>query len=205
MVPRGTAVVFKTGRQVWPLRLSEFSRAALVAGEKTTHRFVVNARNSVVTPGSFLGLDLDSGRRRVLPDMAGTVELRARHAFASGDTRAVSVRPIYQPGDVFWIRPANGGGVEGSTHCARVIDVDVARLQDITEAAAIAEGFDDVADKISVTYLNGKRPPLATARGKFERAWNNTRTQAWRSNPWVWVVQLTCEAGNVRDLYADDL
>lgn len=54
----------------------------------------------------------------------------------------------------------------------KIMTVTVERLNDITERAARAEGFED--------------------RGAFRRYWNSlneVRGYAWRTDPWVWVVE----------------
>lgn len=80
----------------------------------------------------------------------------------------------------------------------RVTDVRVERIQDISEADAVAEGLE------SFTYNYGRNVSTArmyrvsgdeggypTAREAFENLWdsiNARRGYGWDVNPWVWVV-----------------
>lgn len=65
----------------------------------------------------------------------------------------------------------------------RVKDVRVERLQDMTEEAAIAEGFPDSPA--------GTDSPLE----RFSALWDKTikreelRVYGWHANPWVWVIE----------------
>lgn len=60
-----------------------------------------------------------------------------------------------------------------------ITGVRVERVQDISEADAIAEGVDRGSD------------PIVSARYCFGQLWNEIngkRGYSWESNPWVWVV-----------------
>jgi hypothetical protein len=61
--------------------------------------------------------------------------------------------------------------------------VRVERLQDISEADAIAEGC------CTRTYRDGRGHE--DARLDFKRLWDsiNGKRHPWASNPWVWVVE----------------
>lgn len=60
-----------------------------------------------------------------------------------------------------------------------VTEVRVERLQDISEADAIAEGCGVMRDVVPVT-----------ARDEFSALWESIYgTEAWVTNPWVWVVE----------------
>ena len=69
-----------------------------------------------------------------------------------------------------------------------VVDVRVERLQEITEADAVAEG------------VYGELGPLdITARPLFGSLWNNInakRGYSWESNPWVWCVEFKTVGGD---------
>lgn len=67
----------------------------------------------------------------------------------------------------------------------RVEDIRPERLQDITEAGAVAEGC-----KAHQGWCHGRY--LVTAREDFAMAWdhiNKRRGFPWDSNPWVWRIQ----------------
>jgi len=64
-----------------------------------------------------------------------------------------------------------------------ITDIRVARLQDISEEDAIAEGADI---SMSVTGLI-----FGTHRGEYSRLWdlsNEKRGHGWDTNPWVWII-----------------
>ena len=65
--------------------------------------------------------------------------------------------------------------------------VGIERLQDISEADAIAEGSQTLFAKLP-------RPLQQAAwseRQQFQRIWNfiNIKKHPWESNPWVWVIE----------------
>lgn len=66
----------------------------------------------------------------------------------------------------------------------RLTDVRVERLQEITDADAIAEGIGPFANNITVDC------DTESPRRVFGGLWDsiNGRTHPWSSNPWVWVV-----------------
>lgn len=193
-VPRETHIFnrYPDRRHVRPLKLGAEMMAAVEAGTKTCHRFVVAPINSVVKPGNFAGLDLDSGRRR---ECAGhtielpQVELRARCRFESGDIRAVSVSPAYKPGDLFWI-PPKSGGLRASRWTFEVVAVELARVQDMSDASALAEGIDGAGFGVS-------------PRERYRTRWDRGRPRAhcWRFNPWVWIPMFRAHAGCILDVF----
>lgn len=79
-----------------------------------------------------------------------------------------------------------------------ITDVRVERLQDISEAQAMAEGIVDVAFRpddgwpICTGYMvgpdDGKTALETTAANAFAGLWNSTGGD-WDANPWVWVVE----------------
>lgn len=119
--------------------------------------------------------------------------------------------PYGVPGDRLWVRETfgpcdgwlcyrategekcvpDGGKWRPSIHMPRwasritltVTDVRVERLQDISEADAIAEGCLDT-DGSPTQELSG------TARGAYAVLWDdlNAERAPWATNPWVWVI-----------------
>lgn len=65
----------------------------------------------------------------------------------------------------------------------RVADVRVERLQDISEADALAEGVEPSKED---------HVPLYSCRATFERLWDSINGKrpgcSWADSPWVWVV-----------------
>lgn len=81
------------------------------------------------------------------------------------------------------------------SHCPRwasritleVCDVWGERLQEISEADAIAEGVQKTC-----TYCYGMEPPVDGMRGEYARLWdeiNEKRGYPFSANPWVWVIE----------------
>lgn len=76
-----------------------------------------------------------------------------------------------------------------------VTDVRVERLQDISEADAIAEGIVPFGDGGFVSDDDG-RCYGATARQSYAYLWESINgADSWAANPWAWVVSFR----NVRD------
>lgn len=80
----------------------------------------------------------------------------------------------------------------------QVKDVRAEQLRDISEAAAMAEGFvpDPLEnDKTTVNFMCSVDCLQGSARGKFALLWNQTikksdsQRYGWYANPWVWVIE----------------
>lgn len=91
-------------------------------------------------------------------------------------------RPPYQPGYILYVHERH--------IWLKVTDTRIERLQDITEAGAVKEGFID-----DIEYARGM-----SARNNFAKFWDTTikRTEmdryGWDANPWVWVIEFErCE------------
>jgi hypothetical protein len=69
-----------------------------------------------------------------------------------------------------------------------VTNVRVERLQDITEADALAEGMPDTS-----SVWDGVPGKRGGPRETFQTLWNaiNAKRAPWSSNPWVWVVEFS--------------
>lgn len=71
-----------------------------------------------------------------------------------------------------------------------VTEVRVHRLQDISEADAVAEGGDAVQARMY--------PELGTCRHWYQDLWNSLHgPDAWDANPWVVALTFTVERGNI--------
>jgi hypothetical protein len=69
-----------------------------------------------------------------------------------------------------------------------VTGVRVERLQDISEADAIAEGIDLNASAIGIRTTGESPQPMAIAI--YRSLWESINgPQSWDANPWVWVVE----------------
>ena len=77
-----------------------------------------------------------------------------------------------------------------------VTDVKVERVQDISEADAIAEG----APEYWRSLPDNDRPPTTTATGMFRHLWdslNAKRGFGWDANPWVAAYTFTVHKTNI--------
>ena len=84
-----------------------------------------------------------------------------------------------------------------------IVDIRIERVQDITEADAMAEGIKEVGNCSPPDYdYNAKQYYVAkslheTAKNAFQHLWNSInakRGMGWDVNPWVWVVEFKrCE------------
>lgn len=73
-----------------------------------------------------------------------------------------------------------------------VTDVRVQRLQDISEADAVAEGVD------AVTTDDVPRQATMSRRSDFAALWNSIHgPKAWDANPWVVALTFTVQRGNI--------
>lgn len=111
---------------------------------------------------------------------------------------------VYREGDN---RTDYGGPWKPSIHMRRrdsritleITEVHVERLQDISEADAIAEGIEKVGGPTSCTpWKNYGLEPgaphamnCASPVASFESLWASINgPESWAANPWVWVVSL---------------
>ena len=170
-VPRETL----SGPKVRPILFRKFLTEASSLARKTATRRVLIEANSRVHPGTFAGVHWESGRVRANQPQA---ELRAQCRFDSGRVRVVSIFSDVRPGDVFWVKTGRFGSRKASKLTLEVKRVRVARLQDMTEAEAEAEG---------VVFAPAKLQ-RATKRETFAELWNAINGGGcWAANPWVWV------------------
>lgn len=73
-----------------------------------------------------------------------------------------------------------------------VTDVRVQRLQEISEADAMAEGVD------AVTMDDVPRQAAMSRRSDFAALWNSLHgPEAWDANPWVAAYSFTVQQGNI--------
>ena len=111
------------------------------------------------------------------------------------------------PGDRLWVRESHWWFKDepASIHMPRwasritleVTGVRVERLQDISEADAIAEGIEQMPCEVPDTKLwrnytpdNGWTPRVAMPQNSYRSLWESINGQgSWDANPWVWVVE----------------
>lgn len=149
-------------------------------------------------------------------------ELTGFHAFFKdneSDHKLGIKCPYGQPGDVLWVREtftraltpkflykADGTQLfsakwKPSIHMPKaaariwlqVEEIRVERLQDITEADALAEGVKYISMPqgfFFMNYLIREYVYPATPKVSFKTLWEKINgDESWDSNPWVWVVK----------------
>lgn len=190
-VPRGTAPLTKPGSwRVVCFHLPRPWRIALQRGIKTELRVPLARDNCTVKPGYFRGLDLDSGRAKYHGEVP---QLRARCLFLSGNVRAVTVLPKFGRGDLLWVRTPRGAR-KRSTLTLEVIEVRVARVQDMQDEHARAEG---------VGALPLRLRSSGSPRDWFAHFWEVRHgARSWRRNPWVWILKFRVHEENIDELLA---
>lgn len=188
MVSRGTRI--KAAGTVRQLALADFEHAAMYAGHLTVLRFPVDDANSLVKPGTFDGLDLETGRVRRTD---GTAEIRARCTFESGQVRAVRVAPAFKATDLFWITPP-GRKRADSEDTLEVVGVDAKRLQDCGDMDAQLMGAGYIARDPIKTDAPRKR-----WASRWDAKWPRTLPDRfrWHRNPWCWELRVVWHGDNV--------
>lgn len=174
---------------VRPILFRKYLREAIGTGQKTSTRRLLVEDNTLVHPGTFAGVHWESGRVRPNQPQA---ELRVQCKFESGRVRVVSVFSKVRPGDVFYAKAGRYGSRAASVVTLDVKRVRIARLQDMTEADALAEGVALVPAKLR----------RETARDTFAALWNDLGG-SWAANPWVWVYDFHGHNLNVDRYLAD--
>lgn len=176
---------------VRPILFRKYLREANAFNRKRTTRRLLTKDNCEVQPGTFEGLFFDSGRARLNQPRA---ELRVQCKFESGRVRVVSVFPDVRVGDLFYVKAGRYGSRKASDQTLRVTRIRVARLQDMTEADAIAEGVELLPAKFQ----------RGTPRETFAALWNDLGG-SWAENPWVWVYDYQTYNLNVDEVLAEIL
>lgn len=177
-----------------PLTFRPDMLRAIGAGDKTETRRVVKSTNSLVLPGMFDDVDLATGRARVQPGTPKVSEIRARCAMARNAVgyRVVSVAPRMAPGDLFWCRLPRRPRAE-SRFTLELTEVRARRVQDMTDADAVAEG---------VMHLDVKFAAFIRARDRFAWLWDAINgAGSWEANGWVWVYRFKAHRGRIDKLY----
>lgn len=185
VVSRGT-----TSRRVRPILFRKYLVEANSRGVKDMTRRILTAKNSIVTPGTFEGLNLETGRVRLNAPQA---ELRAQCTFESGRVRVVSVLSAVRRGDLFWVKGGRFGSRAASTQTLEVRSVRVARAQDMTDEEIWREGAQNIP--------NNLRRKSALARDWFAALWDDANgAGSWDANPWVWVYEYRVHEQQVDEL-----
>lgn len=179
-----------TSRPDRPILFKKPLRVAIAANVKDHTRRIVTEQNCTVHPGTFAGLDLNSGRvRREL-----SAEIRARCTFESGRVRVVTVSPVVRPGDLFWVKATRFTSKAKSEATLQVLHVDARRIQDMTDDDAIREGieFVEIPKKVA--------DPKWTPRERFAWLWDDINGKgAWLRNDWVWVYRFANTAPDIAE------
>lgn len=115
-------------------------------------------------------------------DMLELMDYRATHSCQSYECECPCSEKLWRP-SIFMPRWA-------SRILLEVVEVRVERLQEISEADAIAEGIE--------TWIKSRQPAFMSARGifnddyhrkQYRDLWNEINGEgSWAANRWVWVV-----------------
>lgn len=197
-VSRGT----EGGRRVAPIIFRAAMRKANTEGAKDTTRRIVARANSLMRYGTFEGLDLEAARAvrdNGEPHLAAPCTY-ARTQFRAGvegdmQRRIVEVHPKVHQGDLFWDKVGRFGSRAASGMTLEVLAVDVARVQDMTDADAMREG-------VAHVHVPTRFPLHArTPRGIFAWLWDQLNgAGSWAKNPWVWVYRYRVIPQNVDEI-----
>lgn len=184
---------------VRPMRFSPQMIEALEDGRKVATRRIVSAGNSLVRPGKFENVNLDTGRSS---HVGGRNVIKARCKFPAGE-RAVTIESKIQPEALLWVRRGQAGGTRAaSTLTLEVWAVEASRLQDMTDKDAIAEGVWHPSWN-EFLWLPHETDGAAHlhARDAFRTLWKSINgSKSWDANPWVWTYRFTVHRMNVDQL-----
>lgn len=88
----------------------------------------------------------------------------------------------------------------------RITEVRVQRLQEISEADAIAEGITGPHDVGYPAYLmpGDSKPRYSRAAAAYEDLWGSINgADSWATDPWVWRLEFQCIQANVDEVLAN--
>lgn len=205
-------------QNVHPILFSTPMVAAILAGRKTMTRRLTNLEvvNKFPNDVQFLGFqDYPDGSFRAIfqsddSDEAGSIKfpygkpgdtLWVRESFYKSFAPDGITFPAYYfkvshggervyDKDIFKWKPSIFMPKEAARLFLKITDVKVERLQEISEADAIAEGVEDLTEGQLLSfkdYLHGAHP--YTAKGSFKSLWLKINgLQSWDANPWCWVI-----------------
>lgn len=208
-----------------PILFSAPMVRALLAGTKTQTRRKLNPQPVQNSAG------LWTWSRPGVSVQGGAFELALALRIAEGDrlyVRETIERAGYQgesvgyPADGSWLPNTPWEWVRRSVpsiHMPRrlsritltVTDVRVQRLQDISEADAIAEGIEDVTREVASSdpslrfwkrYRDGGwNGYVDTAEGSYASLWTEINGPgSWDKNPWVAAYSFTVALGNIDEI-----
>lgn len=205
---------------------------ALLAGTKTQTRRAMNPQPELLSTGRYHLFSRGGGIVGLEEDEVGAAAVDYLR-IAIGDRlyvrEGLTIKSNDQ--DVRWLGYAADGkdvwpltqwtrGTKGipSIHAPRwtsritltVTDVRVERVQDITEADALAEGMTQAtadaimsADELAMYAATHIVCPGARGRILFETIWEQINgAESWPANPWVAAYTFTVELGNIDQLAA---
>lgn len=196
---------------VQPMRFAPSLIRALEEDRKGATRRIVTSANSLVQPGKFENLRLETGRASFVN---GRSVIKARCGFPAGE-RAVTVESRIKPFDLLWVRRGQQGGTRvASSMTLEVWAVEVSRLQDMTEQDAIDEGVwhpdpaqfpEAQPEACSMLWYPCAEKGKAhiSPRLAFRDLWtslNGRGRNGWDANPWVWTYRFTVHRMNVDQL-----
>lgn len=181
---------------------------AFLAGRKTQTRRVVNPQppcfvslcRSLGNHSEFFAEDAEQGEMLydIKPAHAPGDIVYAKESWAVYSAEEGTASAIYRA-DYHGINPSWNSPMFMPRWAARlwfrVVEVRVQRLQDISEADAIAEGADRRFVVEAADFISGKKidfDEITNHRNGFRSRWDtlNGEKHPWSSNPWVWAYTL---------------
>lgn len=125
-------------------------------------------------------------------------QLWVRETFAEGIHQMADLNHWAYAADLFGEQQRLGDRWKPSIHMPRaasritleVVGVRVERLQDISEADAVAEGIERSGECNWRDYLDHPHNDFTSARRSYRSLWEQINGPgSWGANPWVWVVE----------------
>lgn len=180
-----------------PIFMSPVEIKALLNGAKTQVRRIITGSTEFKGPYSSAYIEMhkgESGWSKICPYGAPGDRLWVRESWAEAHywtTDEEAEAPLYKSADsktpikpVRWRSPATMTRW-ASRILLEIVSVRVARLSDISEAEAVAEGFDNSRSDAAIAVGWHEKP-----RAAYKRFWGHIHgAESWVANPWVWVVE----------------
>ncbi|NBV06681.1 MAG: hypothetical protein EBS06_05535 [Proteobacteria bacterium] len=177
---------------------------AILAGNKTMFREVINTKQSFIEPSEPYGKFPYQVRQKIfckesfLQKLGSTQLPSGEHEtfFTSSEVEYVAngaqerfVNPNAFISDYWKKRPAQHMKQKHSRLTLQIKEIRVERLHEISEKDAIAEGAEKIG--YDADYGTFHRSPCGDYRTGFIVNWNATHKkpeEKWKANPWVWCV-----------------
>lgn len=182
-----------------PILFSTPMVQAILEGRKTQTRRVVKQKHLPFVENLLGGFLNGKWNQRPLPYGKKGDHLWVRETFTKIEPnillyRADEMFDGMEAGDFGWSwKPSIFMPRAASRITLEVTNVRVERLQDISEADAVAEGIEKLGNILLWTYKNYSDAPKnrqLSAVESYQTLWESINgAGSWNLNPWVWVVE----------------